>query len=349
MEPYNPNKPFISMKLDGSLLDRMVEAGIPFSRALQYFRDNPEGSAFETLKTAAEDVVPFYGNYRNGGDLSDYAKEAVMLAMPTPKGGRMVVPDVTETRMFNDKLKQIAATERNKGSSYVADKLDDWSNRNLTLDDYKLFENWSNPYYYDNVPGLSNDKYINSKRNDVVLTEGDMNNPVLDRQTAGFIVDKHGTPPRISHEFTENLPVINDIYTVNSLKPEILKAKEAYEGHGGIDRMVNDLIDYFTYDKYPINNSKRSNYAFTIGDLERERIPGKSETINDVNRLLGDPNYSTAIDMYARNFGKSYQDVKDIFSRINNALADPTMSRSDKYITIKSALEELSLEEALLR
>lgn len=47
MEPYKPNKPFISMKLDGSLLDRMVEAGIPFSRALQYFRDNPEGSALE--------------------------------------------------------------------------------------------------------------------------------------------------------------------------------------------------------------------------------------------------------------------------------------------------------------
>ena len=82
MEPYNPNKPFVQMKLDGSLLDRMVEAGIPLTRALQYFRDNPEGSAFETLKTAAEDVVPFYGNYRNGGGLSDYAKEAVLMATP---------------------------------------------------------------------------------------------------------------------------------------------------------------------------------------------------------------------------------------------------------------------------
>lgn len=82
MEPYKPNKPFIQMKLDGSLLDRMVEAGIPLSRALQYFRDNPEGSALETLKTAAEDVVPFYGNYRNGGDWSDYAKEAALMFVP---------------------------------------------------------------------------------------------------------------------------------------------------------------------------------------------------------------------------------------------------------------------------
>lgn len=100
MEPYNPNKPFISMKLDGSLLDRMVEAGIPLTRALQYFRDNPEGSALETVKLAAEDVVPFYGNYRNGGSLSDYAKEAAMLAMPM-KGGRKKV-NVTKEGPFNE-------------------------------------------------------------------------------------------------------------------------------------------------------------------------------------------------------------------------------------------------------
>ena len=86
MEPYKPNEPFIKLKLNGSLLDRMVEAGIPLSRALQYFRDNPEGSALETLKTAAEDVIPFYGNYRNGGDWSDYAKEAVLMATPMPRG-----------------------------------------------------------------------------------------------------------------------------------------------------------------------------------------------------------------------------------------------------------------------
>lgn len=82
MEPYKPNEPFIKLKLDGSLLDRMVEAGIPLTRAIQYFRDNPEGSAMETLKLAAEDVIPFYGTYRNDGDLSDYAKELAMAAVP---------------------------------------------------------------------------------------------------------------------------------------------------------------------------------------------------------------------------------------------------------------------------
>lgn len=91
MEPYNQNKPFISMKLDGSLLDRLVEAGIPLTRALQYFRDNPEGSAMETLKTAAEDRVPFYGSYRNGGGPIDYLTEAALMFSPSPiKGYRNV-------------------------------------------------------------------------------------------------------------------------------------------------------------------------------------------------------------------------------------------------------------------
>lgn len=125
MEPYNPNKPFISMKLDGSLLDRMVEAGIPLTRALQYFRDNPEGSAFETLKTAAEDIVPFYGNYRHGGDWKDYAKEAVLLGSPMKVRNmhnvhkniqpRDVTTSTTQTTipMFNGNIPAILA-ERSK-------------------------------------------------------------------------------------------------------------------------------------------------------------------------------------------------------------------------------------------
>lgn len=132
MEPYRPNEPFIKLKLDGSLLDRMVEMGIPLTRAIQYFRDNPEGSAIETLKLAAEDVVPFYGNYRNGGDIGDYAKEAVMLGMPFKPGngaglirvpghsgrrtnGQIPIDDV-RTAEFREKLQE--AINRGPGTTY---------------------------------------------------------------------------------------------------------------------------------------------------------------------------------------------------------------------------------------
>lgn len=134
MEPYRPNEPFIKMKLDGSLLDRLAEAGIPLTRALQYFRDNPEGSALETLKLAAEDVDPsgFYYTYRNNGDALDYLKQAVMLGVPFKPGsgaglirvpghsgrrtnGQIPIDDV-RTAEFREKLQE--AINRGPGTTY---------------------------------------------------------------------------------------------------------------------------------------------------------------------------------------------------------------------------------------
>lgn len=84
MEPYNKNLPFIRFANDGkTVLDRLAESGIPLTRALQYFRNNPEGNALEFFKLIGEDIIPFYGNYRNGGSAKDYAKEAMLLAFPT--------------------------------------------------------------------------------------------------------------------------------------------------------------------------------------------------------------------------------------------------------------------------
>lgn len=122
MEPYRPNEPFIKMKLNGSLLDRMVEAGIPLTRALQYFRDNPEGPATETLKIAAEDVVPFYGNYRNNGDLSDYAKEAVMLGMPMKANPTKLRVNKELTNSINASLLSQAEREA-AGNPMLAERL----------------------------------------------------------------------------------------------------------------------------------------------------------------------------------------------------------------------------------
>lgn len=86
LKPYDPNKPVVSFENDGNLIERLFKDVIPFSRALKYFHENPEGSAIETAKLAAEDAVPFYGSYRNGGDWSDYVKEALLMAMPMRAG-----------------------------------------------------------------------------------------------------------------------------------------------------------------------------------------------------------------------------------------------------------------------
>lgn len=104
LKPYDPNKPKISINKEG-WLDRMVEAGIPLSRALKYFHENPDGQATKFISLAAEDLVPFYGNYRNGGDLGDYVTEAVLMAAPMPRGSGKrykVNTDVNGVPDFND-------------------------------------------------------------------------------------------------------------------------------------------------------------------------------------------------------------------------------------------------------
>ena len=106
LKPYDPNKPAISID-KGDWLDRMAKAGIPLTRALKYFRDNPEGPALKTVKLTAEDVEPtgFYSTYMNDGDALDYAKEAVLMAMPMPRGSGKrykVNTDVNGVPDFND-------------------------------------------------------------------------------------------------------------------------------------------------------------------------------------------------------------------------------------------------------
>ena len=104
LKSYDPNKPAISID-KGDWLDRMAKSGIPLTRALEYFRDNPEGEATETASLATEDLAPFYSSIINDGDVEDYVKEAVLMAMPMPRGSGKrykVNTDVNGVPDFND-------------------------------------------------------------------------------------------------------------------------------------------------------------------------------------------------------------------------------------------------------
>ena len=148
LKPYKPNEPFISMKLDGSLLDRLDEAGIPLTRALQYFRDNPEGSAMETASLAAEDRIPFYGSYRNGGDWSDYVKEAVLMAMPIPRGSGKrykVNTDINGVPDFND-LKKWGKDKSSQYDSFLESRpRNRLAKAQKDLDNFNEFKEYMDP------------------------------------------------------------------------------------------------------------------------------------------------------------------------------------------------------------
>jgi len=140
MEPYREDRPIIYIdkdKIKQNILETILS--LPGARALKNFHDNPEGSALETLKLAAEDVVPFYGTYRNDGDISDYAKEAVMLGVPMP----YIKHPVTGKPIPNN-LKE------GLGPAGWASLKSKWKHNNLTR---KLYANPEDLYYRGSVDG----------------------------------------------------------------------------------------------------------------------------------------------------------------------------------------------------
>lgn len=91
MEPYKPNKPWISVNLPSrEELIAMAMGLIPGGRALKNMYDNPEGPISETLDLAAEDLVPFYANLIKPAvkgediDAEQALKEAAIFGIPMP-------------------------------------------------------------------------------------------------------------------------------------------------------------------------------------------------------------------------------------------------------------------------
>lgn len=91
MEPYNPNKPWISVNLPSrEELIAMAMGLIPGGRALKNMYDNPEGPISETLDLAAEDLIPLYASLIKPAikgedvDTEQALKEAAMFGIPLP-------------------------------------------------------------------------------------------------------------------------------------------------------------------------------------------------------------------------------------------------------------------------
>lgn len=115
MEPYNPNKPWISVNLPTrEELIAMAMGLIPGGRALKNMYDNPEGPFTETLDLAAEDLVPLYASLIKPAikgedvDWNSAGKEAAMNAFALPvflrnsKKGYVVKPQTAaELEKFN--------------------------------------------------------------------------------------------------------------------------------------------------------------------------------------------------------------------------------------------------------
>lgn len=349
MEPYNKKEPFISMKLDGSLLDRLVEAGIPLTRALQYFRDNPEGPASETAKLVAEEIVPFYYNYRNNGDLSDYAKEAALIALPM-KGakGRPTVDPVRTAefnKLYGEVIDNMAAS---KGyEQWAADMKNKYGQEKpWTLSDYT-----NNYDYYNNYDYIKDSPELAPYRKDIILDNTMGTTEPIDvkdylkpyHRESGFGLGEDEMFPSGSGSALER--AYKNAETDSWAKAV---AKHNDIGFNGA------VVDYFQPSKYDVNDASLTNkpYSITLGDLAEAKQLAKERAINsDMEKFVyGDRSYYGEYDSQLRNIrDENYRkDYADLHDEYYNTLTDNNIDRKQKAAKLNVIINKLNLLRSLI-
>lgn len=344
MEPYRPNEPFIKLKLDGSLLDRMVEYGIPFTRAIQYFRDNPEGSALETLKLAAEDVVPFYGNYRNNGDLSDYAKEAVMLGVPVKAPGQRGLIRVPERKINVDPERTAIA---NQQLHTFADRI-----RDVMPEQAAYAEEIANAVgpvpWNDHAP--------------VMFDDLDLAKDVVFGNTDNYkgIVNNEIRPGEVNWGPARSMPDARHIsdamvhgYT-NTPRLFIKSLKDAYVNAGGTpETFSKGLAEFYSPEPYsnrPVSTARRivesgEPYNFTLRELEQ--IP-RDRVVNElVQRDVGfgsTPTFDSYFNRLTEINPEAAERVGILIRDYKRVLSDRQMSIEDKVPLLDEIENNLNRE-----
>jgi len=83
LKPYDPNKGFISFRLNPDAIKEELISFVPYNRTLRHIYNNPEGDIRETVKVAASET-PILGSLLAGEPI-DAAKEAILFGAPIPK------------------------------------------------------------------------------------------------------------------------------------------------------------------------------------------------------------------------------------------------------------------------
>lgn len=92
LKPYDPNKGFISFRLNPDAIKEALMEQVPYNRTLRNIYNNPEGDIIETAKVAASET-PILGSLL-AGEPVDAAKEAILLGVPVGPNYKQGINDL---------------------------------------------------------------------------------------------------------------------------------------------------------------------------------------------------------------------------------------------------------------
>lgn len=120
MEPYNPNKSFISFRLNPDAIKEELISFIPYNRTLRHIYNNPEGDIRETAKVAASET-PILGSLI-AGEPVDAVKEAFLMGMPMKSANKVKADALAnpQRKYLNASGDLIYYDPKKPGSAYYA-------------------------------------------------------------------------------------------------------------------------------------------------------------------------------------------------------------------------------------
>jgi len=268
MEPYKPNKPWISVNLPSrEELIAMAMGLIPGGRALKNMHDNPEGPFTETLDLAAEDLVPFYANLIKpavkGEDINlrNNLLEAALIGLPLngPRGVRRTDPkrvpiDEARTAEFNQKLEELIRNpELTPSEKIYINALHD--SRALGNDPTATALNRN-----ENILGQVLDRYgLGDYYDDIVFGRNARNNVDDFINPEEYKVDRKyfgdGDPMDVPYNYLNDEYGHDYLFRNRDNETTFDQAKDWYEAAAAnrrnVDKQFDDfIVDYYDKDKF---------------------------------------------------------------------------------------------------
>lgn len=165
LKPYDPNKGFISFRLNPEAIKEELKALIPYYNTLKFYHDNPDAPISETAQIAAQET-PFIGSLLRG-DYGNAAQEAILMGMPVKaKKGYVKMPNGKKIKLDKEVIVDQAKTDKYKD---ILDKANEreWAGAEYEGPGYSTYG------AYEDVPMIGSEgKYPLTPREFESMTDG---------------------------------------------------------------------------------------------------------------------------------------------------------------------------------
>lgn len=347
LKPYDPNKGFISFRLNPDAIKEELISFVPYNRTLRHIYNNPEGDIRETAKVAASET-PILGSLLSG-EYSDAAKEAFLMGLPikAPSSLKKEINKLPKTTEFRQEgSNTIRAYDPKSGDSWRV--LLDMTGNGRIIPDYSYntanFRANRNPTYNaaqvngfidqsNNLHKLNKDHRLET-RPEIIGNPYDLDRLSKDPQFANSIEGKllqEGDDLAYLYNNGDGGPNtlrnrVNNYETAQSITPNLKKTEQLY---------VDDYNNLYI--------KSRGKYYLFSADLNTGRILDKQLDKPHNPRPYSDPtlnsdlrDWNTKVKLYNAKYGAednfiNFKDANKWYDDVYNAREEYLNSMHGPY------------------